>query len=828
MDRVPQRKYSSRALEHWFQCLTHSWEKRFSAEELAAARLSYRLGEVRSLELAEDHAIVHGGRSKDDIYAVIDWKDGSEFTVRHSVADVRLGRSLAAAGLYEIEEFVADEAGALPVELKDSGEDGSEKSAIVRPEPTPSLAKIDPGRPLEVHLTSTAKGLRLTARWLQEEEAGSNAFRSGRLSPGERESLIALTTRARQAGFEPRTYSGDYVLRTADRMAAFVREELPKWHKRFRIVSDATVRRLGRGIQRARLELQVERNGRGMHFRWRGRLHGSVLDGNLAGQLLRHPHEVAVDPTFGLVRLEESQSQWVADWQPVLEDRFEGVLPFYMLFSLRAQEEVPVLLSDEMESWRREVEEGATRLTGSLLDCLRPYQRSGVRWMRHLLSADCHPLLADEMGLGKTLQLLSLLETDPRTREQPSLIVCPASVLPVWEVEAARFFPHLRLRRLHRGTAFDEAPGGVIWLASYTQLRRHRDRLGEREFLYAVLDEAQVIKNPEAKVSQTCWAIRAAHRLAMTGTPIENRPLDMWSIFRFLMPGLLGSRRAFADEFERDERAATDRLRQQIAPFVLRRTKAEVGTELPDKIEMVLPCPLSDVQVSEYKRLVEAGTRDLGDTTREALKQKAMPLLSLLTRLRQTCCDPGLLPWRQDDPTHSGKLMALCERLEAVAQSGRKAVIFSQFVRFLDRAEAILKERFPEIPCDRLDGKTTDRGRPVQSFQQAEGARFMLVSLKAGGTGITLHAADYVFLLDPWWNPAVEAQAIDRVHRIGQTRQVMVYRLVTRGTVEERIEALKERKRAQFEAVLGEMDGAVDWATQFDRLSDLIAYRDSA
>jgi superfamily II DNA or RNA helicase len=827
MDRVPQRKYSPRSLEQWFQRLSRPWEEDFSGAELAAAREVYREGEVRSIELADDHAIIHGGRARDDIYAVIDWPEGGKARVRFSVSDARAGRALAAAGLYEIEELVAEEAQALPGPLPEAAPRRVEAELPVPA--AASRASLDPGRPLRIELAGTDRGLRLRAHWREEGVGPRNAFRSGRLASGERERLIALTSRARKAGFELRSYSGDYVLRDPERMAVFVRQELPVWRKRFEVEADASVQRLARGVQTAELQLRVERNGRGLKFSWTGRLQGSVVSAELALSLLRQPQEVVIDPRWGLVALAPEQSRWVADWQPVLEGRFEGVLPFYMLFSLRAQEEVPLLLGEELERWREEVEVGSAAESAELPACLRPYQRAGVRWMGHLARAQCHPLLADEMGLGKTLQLLCVLHSDPATRERPSLIVCPASVVPVWEAEVARFFPEMTVRRLQQGNAFDEAPAGVLWLSSYTQLRRHRERLGEREFHYAVLDEAQMIKNPDAKVAQACWAIRASHRLALTGTPIENRPLDVWTLFRFLMPGLLGSRRAFEEAFARDAASATEILRRQLAPFLLRRTKSSVGNELPAKIEMVLPCPLSAVQVAEYRRLVEEGTRELDERTGEALRRKPLPLLSLLTRLRQTCCDPGLLPWRQgDDPALSGKLTTLCERLEVVVENGRKAVIFSQFTRLLDRAERMLGERFPTLPRHRLDGRTVDRARPVKAFQESDGAALMIVSLKAGGTGITLHAADYVFLLDPWWNPAVEAQAIDRVHRIGQTRQVMVYRLVTRGTVEERIEALKESKRAQFEALVGETSGALDWASQFSRLSDLIAYREPA
>ncbi len=823
MIRVPQRKYSPQALENWFQRMVEPWERQFKQAELERAREIYRQGEVRSVELAEDHAIVYGGRSNEDVYAVLDWKPGTTLAVRHSVSDKGLGRALAAAGLYEIEELVADEVEALS---EDADQSGAQATAVVS-EPAPKLKKpVEPGRPLHVTLSTTSRGLRMEAHWEGDGKKRENAFRSRKLAPGERESLIALTMQARKAGFGHRTFSGDYILRDPTQIADFLRKELGRWRQRFCVSQDPSVHALSRGVRSVEVGLHVARNGHGMRYQWSGRLGGKLISDELLGQLLRQPDRTLLDGEAGMLRVSRKQAAWIADWQPFLEERFEGALPFYMLFSLQGQSAVPVELSRDLEAWRKELEAGVGTRAEAVPGVLRPYQEAGVQWLRYLHEAQCHPLLADEMGLGKTLQVLSLLWSDPVTRERPALVVCPASVLPVWEAEARRFFPEMRTRRLRKGNAFEEREEGVLWLSSYTQLRRHRDRLGEREFSYAILDEAQVIKNPDAKVTHACWAIRARRRLAVTGTPIENRQLDVWSIFRFLMPGLLGTRRRFEEEMGKDEVKGTERLRHQLAPFVLRRTKAEVGNELPEKIETVLPCPLTDVQVAEYRRLVESGERELGEDTRDALRSRAMPLFTLLTRLRQVCCDPGLLPWRQDDVSQSGKLLTLCDRLESALGSGRKAVIFSQFVRFLDRADEILQDRFPAVPRFRLDGRTAERAVPVREFQEREGPGLILVSLKAGGTGITLHAADYVFLLDPWWNPAVEAQAIDRVHRIGQTQRVMVYRLVAQGTVESRIEELKAQKQGRFDALVGGMEGAVDWASQFDRLADLIAYRE--
>jgi SNF2 family DNA or RNA helicase len=375
---------------------------------------------------------------------------------------------------------------------------------------------------------------------------------------------------------------------------------------------------------------------------------------------------------------------------------------------------------------------------------------------------------------------------------------------------------------LKTGRDFTCRTDPVVWLCSYTQLRKHRALLDSFDFGYAILDEGQFIKNPDAKVTQTCFAVRARHRLVLTGTPLENRQLDLWSIFRFLLPGLLGSRAAFEGALTADREATLARLRVQLAPFILRRTKNEVAQELPPKVEMDLICPLTDVQRAEYARICSEGLERLGDDVGAAMREKSFGFLALLTRLRQTCCDPDMLPWLKSPLTDSGKINLLMEKLAEIVGSGHKVVIFSQFVMLLDRVRAALAQHFPELPRYELTGMTLDRLKPVQGFQQANGAAAMLVSLKAAGTGITLHAADYVFLLDPWWNPAVEAQAVDRVHRIGQTNTVFVYRMVTAGTIEERIQALQASKRDLFDKLVGGLGGDFDLSQHFSSMHSLV------
>jgi SNF2 family DNA or RNA helicase len=290
-----------------------------------------------------------------------------------------------------------------------------------------------------------------------------------------------------------------------------------------------------------------------------------------------------------------------------------------------------------------------------------------------------------------------------------------------------------------------------------------------------------------------------------------------------LLPGLLGSRSSFESALVADRAGTLERLRAQLAPFILRRTKNEVAQELPPKVEMDLFCPLTDVQRAEYARICAEGLERLGDDVSAAMRETSFGFLALLTRLRQTCCDPDMLPWLKAPLTDSGKINLLVEKLTEIVGSGHKVVIFSQFVMLLDRVREALAQQFPDLQRFELTGMTLDRLKPVQQFQTAQGAAAMLVSLKAAGTGITLHAADYVFLLDPWWNPAVEAQAVDRVHRIGQTNTVFVYRMVTAGTIEERIQALKASKKDLFDKLIGGLGGDFDLSQHFSSLQSLVA-----
>jgi superfamily II DNA or RNA helicase len=427
-----------------------------------------------------------------------------------------------------------------------------------------------------------------------------------------------------------------------------------------------------------------------------------------------------------------------------------------------------------------------TPLPEGLQATLRPYQRHGVNWLVLLRQAGLGALLADDMGLGKTLQALCVLQGH-------TLVVTPTSVLHHWADELQRFRPGLQMAIYHGAQRTLVATADVT-LTTYAILRLDTDILARDVWDTVVLDEAQAIKNPDSQVARAAYNLRAHFRLALTGTPVENRLDELWSQLHFLNRGLLGGRQDFQARYARpiaDGRpGAAERLRERLKPFVLRRRKREVAPELPPRTDVVLRCLLSDSERVVYDTIRAATLANV--VALLAAGGSVLAALEALLRLRQACCHPGLLPGQT--ASTSTKIALLLERLEEAVADGHKALVFSQWTTLLDRIEPHL--RAVGMPFTRLDGTTRDRASVVRSFQDETGPPIMLVSLRAGGIGLNLTAADHIFLLDPWWNPAVEEQAADRAHRLGQTRPVLVYRLVAQDTVEERILALQERKRA--------------------------------
>jgi superfamily II DNA or RNA helicase len=439
---------------------------------------------------------------------------------------------------------------------------------------------------------------------------------------------------------------------------------------------------------------------------------------------------------------------------------------------------------------------------------LRHYQREGLGWLVFLERLGLGGCLADDMGLGKTIQVLALLSR--RKRElaaggiprRPSLVVVPKSLVFNWMDEARKFAPALHVANHTGNTRADAATDLAdhdIVITTYGTLRRDIIHHRETEFDYVILDEAQSIKNAASQAAKACRLLKARHRLALTGTPVENHIGELWSIFEFLNPGQLGSATRLR-KFLADGRGSADVVARAVRPYLLRRTKAEVLSDLPEKTEQTLYVELGETQRQAYDELRDHFRAELtGRIGRMGLGRSRIAVLEALLRLRQTACHPGLVdPDRIDEP--SAKLDTLLEQLEEVIDEGHKVLVFSQFTSFL----AILRRRLDARPLayEYLDGRTTDRQARVARFQEDESCRLFLVSLKAGGQGLNLTAADYIYILDPWWNPAVEAQAVDRAHRIGQTRRVFAYRLIARDTVEEKILALQDKKRELADSIV--------------------------
>ena len=438
---------------------------------------------------------------------------------------------------------------------------------------------------------------------------------------------------------------------------------------------------------------------------------------------------------------------------------------------------------------------------------LRPYQREGLGWLDYLQRFGFGGILADDMGLGKTIQVLALLQRRRAHRQAkgPSLAVVPRSLVFNWVQEAAKFTPRLRVLDYTgpgRHALRESFADYDLIITTYGTVRTDIAELTQFEFDYAMLDEAQAIKNAESQSAKAARLLRSRHRLAISGTPIENHLGELWSIFEFLNPGMLGSDTVFkryvgsGTSLEQTDRVL---LAKALRPFILRRTKQQVVQDLPEKTEQTLYCDMEAEQKRCYEEL-RAHYRDalLRKDTAE-LNRSKIEVLEALLRLRQAACHPGLISPELTGET-SAKLDLLLPSIAEVVEEGHKVLVFSQFTSFL----AIVRERLDQekITYEYLDGRTRNRAAKVERFQTDAECPVFLISLKAGGLGLNLTAAEYVYLLDPWWNPAVEAQAIDRSHRIGQTQHVFAYRLICRGSVEEKILELQQKKRDLADAIL--------------------------
>ena len=495
----------------------------------------------------------------------------------------------------------------------------------------------------------------------------------------------------------------------------------------------------------------------------------------------------------------------------------EGLGEVQRLHALQlADDAARLILSEEQfAAVRRRAEEIKTRVQPPVPETvtatLRPYQIDGFHFLAYLAENSFGGILADDMGLGKTLQTLTWIawlfaaRRDKGSVCPPVLIVCPKSDADNWRAETERFAPSFRLH-VWRSSDLGEFPTPSepvdIHVVNYHQLRRVDAEARAIKWLAVVLDEGQFIKNPTSTTAQVARSLEAEHRLVLSGTPIENRLLDLWSLMAFSMPGVLGSRAGFTRGFDpkKDEHALR-RLSARVRPFLLRRTKAQVAADLPDRVEEDLFCEMEGEQKSLYQAELKHARQILtGLETPEELQKKRFSVLTSLLRLRQICCHPGLV--RETSKTAGAKIDALLDHLGPLIAEGHKVLVFSQFASLFPKIEPAIREL--EAPVFVLTGETENRGELIAEFQATEGAAIFLLSLKAAGFGLNLTAASYVVLFDPWWNPAVENQAIDRTHRIGQTRTVVAHRLLIKDSIEEKIRELQRKKTALATDVLGE------------------------
>ncbi|HEY2722190.1 MAG TPA: DEAD/DEAH box helicase, partial [Chitinophagaceae bacterium] len=474
------------------------------------------------------------------------------------------------------------------------------------------------------------------------------------------------------------------------------------------------------------------------------------------------------------------------------------------LYENRDENELVVQLEEKYQRLREFDKINTIEPPGHLQHVLRPYQVAGYQWLNYLHEINWGGILADDMGLGKTVQALSFVERYKSDHGKiKALVVCPTTLIYNWENEIKKFTPSLSYHIHHGGQRSrikEELMNYDVTITTYGTLRSDIKLFVSIEFDYIILDESQAIKNPSSKVTRAASLLNAKHRLCMSGTPLQNNTFDIFAQMNFLNPGMLGTMEFFRQEFsipidKFGEEDRKDHLKKILYPFILRRTKEQVAKDLPEKQEMVLYCEMED----EQRKIYDAYRNDyrnqiLGSIETQGIQRSQLTILQGLMKLRQICDSPAILNESEKFENHSIKLEELTR--EIIENIGNhKALVFSQFLGML----ALIREKLTalDVKFEYFDGSTSapDREKAIQSFQNDETIRVFLISLKAGGVGLNLTAADYVYIVDPWWNPAVEQQAIDRTHRIGQTKNIFAYRMICKDTIEDKILQLQEKKR---------------------------------
>ena len=834
----PARTFTRNAVEAWlFRLSDCDWEKFIDKRHLKMGRSFYREGVLSSLDIQSSQIIVTQKIDRVETYSVIEWNEKKP-EIRTSSLDDSIGIGLGTAGLYEIEELVAEIHQEDPLlEQLSATEIEPQNIKIEESKPTrkePKKCNQD-SRVVPISIlieVSSPNGLTATPFWQISKNKKRKAYNfedkaENEIKNTDRPTLMNFVAESGRHGFTFEKTKGLFRLKNWQKVALFVEETLPRWKNIFSLNFEGDAQLLRHGQRKLSWEIEARsRNKDEMTLRESFKLGVHRLGSEHSKKIAKNRNGSTFLPGHGLVKLDQEQVEDFEWWQRNRGDSRRANWPRYMLFSLFARKYLNARPDGKLADWQNAIKNPEKDATFEKFSFLRPYQKDGISHLNILHKLGCHGLLADEMGLGKTVQALAIIANNPQNNVS-DLVTCPASVVPVWAREVKERFPQIEVQILNKENNFLEVETPSLWIASYTQLRRHRHLLDKVSFRYAILDEAQLIKNPKAKITQACLSISANHRLALSGTPIENSALDLWTIFRFLMPGLLGSRKELEADLLSDPDYTAKLLRKQVTPFVLRRIKSEVATELPPKIESELPCVLNDEQRVEYRKLTDGAIKEHGNNIHQAFKQAPTHVFSLLTRLRQVCCDLALLPWREGLEPSGTKGEILLEKLTDLTSSGSKIIVFSQFTSYLSILKKRINEQIPDLKILELTGSTRNRTLPIETFEKLEGPVVILASLKAAGLGVTLKSADYVFLMDPWWNPAIEEQAIDRAHRLGRTKPTFIYRLVTKGTVEERVRMLQHAKRETFQKIIGDMERPTALADHFSTLEDLIELNDS-
>ena len=621
--------------------------------------------------------------------------------------------------------------------------------------------------------------------------------------------------RIQDAGFTGPSTAGEYLLRGQNPILTFFARDLPQLQKEWKVSIGSKFQHVTRSVDRITPKLQIVGSGEDwFDFSFTVESAGGQQFSTAEVQRLLQVGQSVTRLRDG--RLAILDTDGLEEFQAILRDcdpaqarpgtyRIERSQAAYVDAAFSELAGASIQSTREWENWtraQRQLVPLEAEPLGSLEGILRPYQKDGVYWLRFLSRNGLGGILADEMGLGKTLQTLAFL----RTLDGPSLVVCPSSLVFNWVREAEKFVPELKVLCIEgadRGKLFARIFDSNLVLTSYPLLRRDIDRFRDVKFSSIFLDEATHIKNPDTQNAQAAKVLKGRHRFVLTGTPVENSVRDLWSLLDFVLPGYLGRREDFRERYElpisRGSEPERVRLAKRLRPVMLRRLKQQVVKELPEKIEQVSYCDLTPEQEELYQKLRQESRRKLDELSGAKDQGRArIVMLTALLRLRQVCCDLRLLGQEAERP--SGKLEVLEELLEEAIDGGHRVLLFSQFVSMLRLIRASMDEG--GIRYGYLDGQTKDRARAVDEFQQAPDLPLFLISLKAGGVGLNLSAADTVIHFDPWWNPAVEAQATDRAHRIGQTRVVTSYKLIARGTVEEKILNLQQKKREMIQSTV--------------------------